>query len=254
MNTKLHVVLADIHYPYHCSKSIKAIFQFIKAHRNQIESLVLLGDELDCENVSRHTQGKPGLRKRGGYKQDIDGFKRTILDPLDAMLKRTCKKTIFEGNHEDWIQDLLDEQPELVGLLELPELLDLKARGWKWIPCGGHINIGKVALMHGDQIGSGTHVAKKLVEQCQGTAIMGHVHRASMFTTTSIVTKKKKHAGYTLPCLCTVAPKYAKGQPNAFSVGFGLLEQGSTDNINVNVIIIMPDGTFNYGGKEYGRA
>src|ERR1022692_1014035 len=176
LKTRLHVVLADLHYQVHCKKSMKAVFQFIKQHRNQIDSVTLLGDFLDCGDVSRHTKGKPRLRTRGGYKKDIDGFKRDILDPLDALLKRSCKKTAIEGNHEDWLQDTLDEQPELEGLLEIPELLGLKQRNWRWVTCGKHITIGHVTLLHGDQIGSGTHVAKKLVEQVGGTAVMGHVH------------------------------------------------------------------------------
>jgi hypothetical protein len=50
-------------------------------HRSNIESCVLLGDFLDLETVSPHTRNKPRLRRRGGYKSDIDGFKREILDP-----------------------------------------------------------------------------------------------------------------------------------------------------------------------------
>jgi predicted phosphodiesterase len=52
MSNKLHVLLADIHYPVHCRKSIRAVFQFIARHRANIESGVLLGDFLDSENLS----------------------------------------------------------------------------------------------------------------------------------------------------------------------------------------------------------
>jgi len=252
--TKLHILLPDIHYPVHCKKSMRAVFQFIEAHRDQIESCVLTGDFLDCQNLSRHTKNRARLRQRG-YKKDIDGFKRDILDPLDKLLKPSCKKYAICGNHEDWIQsDLLDEAPELEGVVDIPILLGLKDRKWEWVPCGGHIVIGKCTILHGDQIGSSIHVAKKLVESVHGTAVMSHVHRASMFTTTSLTSEKRKHAGYTLPCLCTVAPSYAKGQPNAFCNGFGLLEQGRTDMVNIYPVIIFPDGTCNYGGSVYGEA
>ncbi len=246
MANKLHIVLADIHYPLHCRRSIRSVFHFIEKHRGDIDSCVLLGDFLDCENISVHTKNRPRLRMRGGYKKDIDGFKRDILDPLDELLKPTCEKTAICGNHEDWIEsDLLDEQPELEGVVDIPIMLDLTARRWHWVPCGGHIRIGNVTLLHGDQIGSGTNVAKKLVDSVHGTAVMGHVHRPSMYTTTSLVTAKDKWSG----CLCTVAPAYAKGQPNAFCTGFGILEQGST-NTNVHNVIIT-NGTFNWGGTEY---
>jgi hypothetical protein len=93
MATKLHLVLADIHFPVHCRKSIRAVLQFIERHRANIESCVLLGDFPDSENVSPHTRNRPRLRKRGGYKYDIDGFKLEILDQLDRLLKPTCRKT-----------------------------------------------------------------------------------------------------------------------------------------------------------------
>jgi hypothetical protein len=61
---------------------------------------------------------------------------------------------------------------------------------------------------------------------------------------------ERQWSGYTLPCFCTVAPACAKGRPNAFCTGFGILEQGST-SINVHHIIITK-GTFSWGGVEYG--
>lgn len=251
--SKLHVVLADIHYPVHNKPAMRAVFQFIKRHSDDIETCVLLGDFLDCENISRHTEGKPRLRKRGGYAADIKGFQEEVLDRLDKLLKKRCRKVAISGNHEQWLQDMLDKQPELEGVIDIPILLNLEDRGWDWIPCGESIQIGKVTLLHGDQIGSGKHVASKLVDLVHGTAVMGHVHRASSHSTAALVTAKSKWCGYTLPCLCTVAPSYAKGQPNAFTNGFGILEQGSSENINVHTVIIMPDGTFNWGGHEYGN-
>jgi len=132
--------------------------------------------------------------------------------------------------------------PELEGVVDIPVMLDLEARNWHWVPCGGHIEIGNVTLLQGDQIGSGINVAKKLVQSVHGTAAMGHVHRPSMHTVTSLTTAKDKWSGYTLPCLCTLAPAYAKGRPNAFCTGFGVIEQGATST-NVSSIIVS-NGTF----------
>jgi hypothetical protein len=67
-----------------------------------------------------------------------------------------------------------------------------------------------------------------------------------------LVTERKKQLGTTLPCLCTVAPAYAKNSPNAFVVGFGILEEWAPNRANLYVPIIM-DGVFSYGGKLYGK-
>jgi hypothetical protein len=69
MTTKYHVVLADIHYPEHDAKALKVVFEFIRKNKERIASVTLLGDALDCANLSRHTRGKPRLRKHRGYQR-----------------------------------------------------------------------------------------------------------------------------------------------------------------------------------------
>src|SRR5438067_411173 len=157
---KLHVILADVHYPEHDVPAIRAVLEFIRRHRSQVASVTLLGDALDCQDVSRHTRGKPRLRKHRGYRDGLDGFARDILTPIERLVGES-ELAYVEGNHEDWINDLLDEMPELDGLLDIPSALKLRERGWKWVPVGGHIVRAGFVLLHGDQIGSGTHVAKK---------------------------------------------------------------------------------------------
>jgi hypothetical protein len=104
----------------------------------------------------------------------------------------------------------------------------------------------------GDQIGSGMFVAKKLVDSFCATAIMGHVHTGSMFTKVSQVKTRDKWAAYTLPTLGTVSPRYAKGRPNAFTNGFGIVEEWPNGHTNIYVVMIS-DGCFAYGGQIYGK-
>lgn len=251
-DVKLSVLLADIHYPEHDKKAIRAAFEFIERNKKKISNVVIVGDGLDCANVSRHTKNKPRLRKRRGYKKDIQGFQKDILDPIDKMVPHATR-TYICGNHEDWIQsDLLDESPELEGIVDVPIQLGLKQRGWKWVNCGEYIEIGKFVILHGDQIGSSIHVAKKLVDDLSSNSVMGHVHRASMYSKTSRVSAKRKWAGYTLPCLCTLAPAYAKGKPNAFMNGIGILETWGTGYGNLYLAVCI-DGQFSYGGQMYGK-
>jgi UDP-2,3-diacylglucosamine pyrophosphatase LpxH len=250
--TKLHVVAGDFHYPEHDGRAFKALLEFLKVNKRRIASFTLNGDGLDCQDISRHTEGKPRLRRRGGWKEAIDGFREDILDRLDEVLPKSCKKVFIAGNHEDWLQDLLDKQPELEGLLEIPNLLRLEERGWTWKECGEHIERAGFVILHGDQIGSDIHVAKKAGDLISGNVIMSHVHRLSMFSRAALVSEKKKHLAVTLPCMCTVAPTYAKGQPNAFVVGFGIIEEWAVNRANVYSPVII-DGVFAYGGQLYGR-
>lgn len=57
---------------------------------------------------------------------------------------------------------------------------------------GGHIERAGFVLLHGDQIGSGMHVSKKMVDSVNENCIMGHVHRYSAFSKAALVTEKKK--------------------------------------------------------------
>jgi predicted phosphodiesterase len=251
----MHLVLCDIHFPEHSEHALRAVWDFMEKNRKHIASVTLNGDFLDCQNLSHHTKGKPRLRKHGGYKADMDGFKADVLDRIEELVKPGTKLTAIAGNHEAWIEeDLLDEMPELDGIVNIPVLLDLAKRGWKWIPQGGHIEIGRVIVLHGDQVGSGMHVSKKAVDNINQSCVMGHVHRSSSFAKAALVSEKRKWIGHTLGCLCTQAPHYARGAPNAFTWGFGIIETyGDKGYSNIHNIVIMPDGTFCFSGKVYGK-
>jgi predicted phosphodiesterase len=247
---KLWIVLPDLHHPHYDGPSWTAVLHFLKY--NRVDGVVFLGDNLDCANISRHTVGKPRLRKRGGYQDDIDTFKAEILNPLEALLPRNCKKIFFFGNHEAWQEQFLDENPELEGALDISKNLELIERGWHIIPQGEHYKIDHILLMHGDQIGSSMHVAKKMVDECCRICLMGHVHRFSAYTKVG-VEPEDKWVGMTLPCMSSLSPSYAKGRHNAFLHGFGIIESWGWHRANIYVPIITK-GQFCYGGRIYGRS
>lgn len=251
-STALWVLLSDIHHPDYSKPAIKAAFSFIERNKAKIKGVVLLGDNMDCVNISRHTEGKPRLRTRGGIARDFSQFNRDILLPLESKIAPGTEKVFFLGNHEDWLEQWLDKNPEFEGMVSFDTCLKLSERGWEVVPQGEHREVGKAYLVHGDGVGSGMHVAKKLVDSFCATAIMGHVHTASMHTKVSQVKSKDKWVGYTLPTLGTVSPKYAKGRPNAFVHGFGIVELWPNDFINVYIPIIS-EGRFSFAGEMYGE-
>ncbi|MGB8322954.1 MAG: hypothetical protein WCE52_08340, partial [Candidatus Acidiferrum sp.] len=100
----------------------------------------------------RHTKGKPLFRPVGGLKSDLEGFKKTILDSLYAVLPKTCKKVWLEGNHERFITDLIEEQPELEGIVDHISYLKLKESNWQIVPLNGAFKLGKLTLIHGNSL------------------------------------------------------------------------------------------------------
>lgn len=252
ITTNLYILLADIHHPEHCKSAFQATLSFIDRNQAKIKGVILLGDNMDCVNISRHTKGKPRLRTRGGVAKDFIRFNKEILVPIEERIAKGTKKTFFLGNHEDWLEQWLDENPEFEGLVSFDRNLGLTKRGWDVVAQGDHRQLGKAYLIHGDQVGSSMYVAKKLVDSYCATVIMGHVHQYSAFTKTSHVKAKDKWIGVTLPTLGTLAPKYAKGRPNAFLNGFGIAELWPNDFVNIYVPIII-NGQFSFAGEMYGE-
>lgn len=249
-NIDLWAILPDLHHPDHHKPAFNAVKSFIRRNKTRIKGVVLLGDNMDCVNISRHTKGKPRLRTRGGLAKDFAKFDKDILKEIESCIEPGTEKIFFLGNHEDWLEQWLDENPEFEGIVSFDNNLNLTKRGWEVIPQGDHRIIGKAYLVHGDSVGSGMYAAKKLVDSFCATAIMGHVHTASMQTKVSQVKTKDKWIGYTLPTLGTVSPKYAKGRPNAFVQGFGVLELWPNGFVNVYIPIIL-EGKFSFGGELY---
>jgi len=252
-STKQTIILSDIHHPEYCKPAFNAVVSYIHTNKKKINRIVLLGDNMDCVNISRHTKGKPRLRTRGGISKDFTKFDTEVLKPLEAAVEPGTQLWFFLGNHEDWLEQWLDENPEFEGIVSFDHNLKLTERGWQVIPQGEHRCVGKAYLVHGDQVGSSMHVAKKLVDSFCATAIMGHVHSYSSYTKVSQVKKEDKWIGYTLPTLGTVSPKYAKGRPNAFVQGFGIVEVWPNEFINVYVPIIL-NGQFSFNGVLYSGA
>jgi hypothetical protein len=250
--TQLWLLLPDLHYPVYDRPSVAAVLDFVEINRKQISGVIFTGDQLDNENISHHTEGLPGLRKKGGFQADVDGFDREILTPIDTFLPH-AEKVFIAGNHERFLTDFLEQMPEFDGCLSWPKLLRLDERGYTFIPQGESYSIGPLVIIHGDQVGSGAHVSKKLVETFCTSVVMGHVHALGAHTKCSQVKQSNKWVGITLPCLTTLAPKYGRGRANSHVNGFGIVESFDGGKLFNCYPVIISKGKFCFGGKVYGR-
>jgi hypothetical protein len=118
-------------------------------------------------------------------------------------------------------------------------------------PQGGVHQIGHLRVIHGDQVGSNIHIAKKLVDVFGCNVVMSHVHSPSSFTRQAAVSQESKWTGFCLPTLGTVNPTFARNRVNAHVNGFGIVEQFG-DRFDLYTIVIS-GGQFAYGGRIYGR-
>jgi hypothetical protein len=251
VNTSKTWVLAyDIHVPHHHKPSIGALLDFIR--QNKVDGFVFGGDQLDLGCVSHHTQGKPVFRPRGSLKKNLDQFDREVLTPIEQAIGPKAEKIWLTGNHERFIADLLEEQPELEGMLSIEAYLRLKERGWIAKRLGARHRIGKLNVIHGDSVGSSVTVARKAVETWTSNVVMGHVHTYQAFTKISPVHKDQRWTATTLPCLCNRSPSYGRGRANGWLNGFGIVELLPGGNFNLFPIVISR-GQFAFGGRLYGK-
>jgi hypothetical protein len=222
-----YFALFDLHYgwerrerkrvPLHDPKALDLALQIAADHSPA--AFVFGGDCLDCGPLSHWNSAKPGKMEGERLVAHIEAFKRDVLDPVTATLAKGARKIWLRGNHEDWLEDFMDANPALEGLLDLPTLLGLPAAGWECYATGEVAKLGKVYFMHGDTIRGGLYVAKKAVEEYGRSVRFGHHHTHQVHTMTSAVDAKDFKDGVAVPCLCDRSPGYMERKPNRWVKG-----------------------------------
>jgi hypothetical protein len=254
-SVKTWVVAHDLHYPEYSEKTWEAMIEFIKDVKPA--GFIFGGDQFNNEEISHHTKGKPFYRERASYKRNTDGFERDILRSLDGALSKGVAKVWIVGNHDRFEHDLIEEQPELEGIIERTDALKLEERGWKIVPLGHSYKLGELNVIHGEiltGIGNqaGAFPAKKAIEIYGGNVLAGHTHAPQSISKISPVEVKKKYMAWIAPILGATNPAYLRNRPTAWLTGFTVVELREKGMFNLYPIIVL-DGKFSFGGKEYGK-
>ena len=246
------LALYDLHWGYerkgghkvalHDPRALGAALAFARDFKP--DHIILGGDILDCGAVSHHNKRTAGYTEGLRLLSDAKDCRKAVLEPLEALKPSTM--TYIIGNHEDWLQDIVDEVPGLEGIVDIKSLLKLD--GWKIIPQGEAHKLGKLTFIHGDQFKGGEHTAKAAVTAYERNVRFGHFHTFQVHTKTSAI-DANGHTGMAVPCLCKKSPRYGGGAPNRWVQGFlwGYVGKG-TFNDYVSVIV---NGSVTVNGKEY---
>lgn len=250
-----YVALFDLHYgferknrhkvPLHDYKAVAAALDFVRDFKP--DALILGGDALDCGAISHHNYNKPGRTEGLRLFADAKLFRSEVLDVLEKYAKELVYIT---GNHEAWLNDLMERDPGLEEILDLKELLKLNDR-WKIIPQGGYYHLGKLTFIHGDQLRSNEYCAKYAVLAYQRNIRFGHFHTYQAFTMTSACDTDMGRTGVAVPCLCRKDPSYGNSAPNKWVQGFNYGYLWDNGNFNDYCPIIV-NGKFMANGKMYG--
>lgn len=249
------VALFDAHFGWenrgghkvslHDPKALDVAMQFIADFKPH--NVILGGDMLDCAAVSHHTKGKAGQVEGLRLFSDAKELRASVIEPIESVTKGRLIYHI--GNHEDWLNDLVDETPGLQGIVEAPALLSLSKR-WEVVEQGGASKLGKLTFVHGDQIKGGENVAKWAVTTWESNIRFGHHHTLQVATKTS-PKDVNGHTGIAVPCLCKKNPGYGKGAPNRWMQGFLYGYTNGPDNIFNDYVSVIVNGKAIINGKTY---
>lgn len=180
----LIAVLSDVHIPYHDDAALQLVLECCE--REGVSHVFLNGDIADCGPASRHE----GKRKRAVLDE---GSLRESIEPGMWLFHWALSKKAFytRGNHEGWIDQVVEQSPELKGT-DVMDLMGLPRDrcGWRVLPPMGRIRLGSRCWEHGDGLfksGSGGQNPGNRVKSLapDQTTSIGHLHRrfATFWTT-----------------------------------------------------------------------
>lgn len=249
------VVLPDIHYPYHNKKAWFAILKFIKWFKPQI--LVLLGDAIEMRAIDHWKREKGNLKAFEGKRlvHDYKNFQEDILSPLEKLCPRAELYYLF-GNHEDWQYQLVEANPQLEGLVEIENVLNLKK--WKVIPylirtkrgaaLRGRLKLGKLTLIHGEY--TNKYHAAKTSDSYLKSVMYAHTHDRQLYTKVHTEDPSDYHTAQSIGCICDRSPQYLWGRPNRWVHAFAVIYFQKSGLFTEYVPIII-NGQFTYAGKLF---
>lgn len=243
------------HYkPIHDERAIACAMNLISDFKP--DDIILNGDIMDCGPASRHIRAQGNRRQIEGLRllKDFELTRETFIKPISKLV--SGRKVYKKGNHEAWVDLLVDQDPEALeglvddfnGLLQLP-------KDWELTETGKLSHLGKLWFAHGETINNRTMSggpvlsARAAVMMYQRNIRIGHFHTLQQFTMTSAIDEQLPKTGMTCPCLCRKDPPYTGSRPNQWVQGLLLGYWDETSFHDFPVIIIRGKTTWN--GKVY---
>ena len=216
------LVLADLHIPYHDDSALACAMDWAKAKANRCDGILILGDLLDCYQLS-HWERDPRRRR----------FKAEVADAmsiLDILMKELRPRRMIwkGGNHEARLEHyLLQHAPELFDMDEFrfESFMDLKAKKIQWVEPLHVLEYRHLMVLHGHEWGGRwggdpVNPARTAYLRTHECALVAHQHRTSEHT-------EKSAMGTTVTCwsvgaLCNLHPDFRVINP--WNLGFGALD------------------------------
>lgn len=163
------LIVPDCHVPYHDKRAFNLMLKV--ATELPPDIIISIGDFADFFSISRHSKDP---RRRFRFKEELEEVSRELsrVDDLGAK-----EKYYIAGNHEDRMDRYINEvAPEFSRMFDIPEVLRLEQRGWKYVPYKDDVKVGKLNATH--DVGTfGMNATRTALAAYHGNVVTGHTHR-----------------------------------------------------------------------------
>jgi hypothetical protein len=249
---KRTVVIPDLQCPYEDSHVVRNLSLFIKAFRP--DAVLTIGDEIDLPQISRWTENTPGW-----YEQTLAEDRDRTVEVLWSLFEYSKEAHMVRSNHCDRLYKVI--MKKIPAFLSLPELkfekfLKLDEMGVKFWSTPMPIAKGWIAI-HGDLGSLNPNPGLSALNQAKRhgqSVIMGHTHRAGRSAVSEAsngVLRRVLHGVEVGHAMDLKAAKYVS-TPN-WQQAFAIVTENGK-NVQVDLIYIEKDGTFQVYGRRYGRS
>lgn len=241
MSEQRLVYLPDIHTPFNIR--LDPVYHFI--HDFKPTTIILGGDVHDFTAVSDWIADQSRALIGGTVMQNYDAIKEEVLHPLRDAAPR-AKVVYLEGNHEYWVRNAIERNPNGQGYWELernvPSYVQIVPFNQAF-----HVN-DHLCYLHG--LYTNKYHAFQTVHACHKTVLYGHTHDVQRYTDVSPVDVSHFYTGASCGCLCTLNPHYMKNKPNRWVNGFNFCYvDDSTKEFNETQVYIIRNRFWALGRK-----
>ncbi len=227
----IHLLLYDIHIPYHVRQVLELAVE--KAKKYAVKSVGIVGDGMDSGEISDHLRDRdePSYISEIYATRNFNAWLRGQFPDAQIWWK--------EGNHEErLVRYLIRKGFALRGLegINLKTFVKMPDFGINWIENKRVIRLGNLNVLHGHEyqgISTPVNPARGLYLKARSVAICGHFHRTSEHFDRPVTGKLE--AAWSVGCMCNLNPKY---RPlNNWNHGFAF-------------VIVSQDGSFEVLNKK----
>ena len=170
------------------------------------------------------------------------------MDIIDESLDKANVKIrhFVEGNHEDWLNRFVEENPYLAKNYKVPNALRLKERGYKYHRLGKMLKIGKLNFYHGHHYAGIQHTRNHLLRM-GGNVMYGHHHDIQQSSVTHIDGVKSAWSIGCLKDMSAEANEWLGNRAHNWQHAFAIVDFYNNGFFTVHLVQIVDGKTSLWG-------